>query len=99
MPRRAAGQGALLEEDDVGPAEVGQVVGDAAPDDPAPDDDDAGAPWQVSHARPPTESRRASNPLLAKASRATSYLLTAHSQKSKSRSLAPDWMAPHRVQP
>ena len=43
VPGRAAGQRTLLEEHDVGPPELGQVVGDAAADDPAADDDHAGA--------------------------------------------------------
>ena len=40
---RAARQLALLEQDDVGPARLGQVVGDAAPGDAAADDDDSGS--------------------------------------------------------
>ena len=41
VPRRAARQLALLEEQDVGLAGLGQVVGDARADDAAADDDDA----------------------------------------------------------
>ena len=43
VPRRARGEPVALEEDDVLPAHVGQVVGDRAADDAAADDDDAGA--------------------------------------------------------
>jgi hypothetical protein len=43
VPRGAAGQLALLEYDDVGEAEFGQVIGDAGADDTAADDDDVGA--------------------------------------------------------
>ena len=41
VPGGAAGQLAPLEQDDVAPAELGQVIGDAAADDAAADDDDA----------------------------------------------------------
>ena len=40
VPGRAAGELALLEQDDVGPAQLGQVVGHAAAHDPAADDHD-----------------------------------------------------------
>ena len=40
VPGRAAGEPALLQQDDVVPAELGEVVGDATADDPAADDDD-----------------------------------------------------------
>ena len=42
MPRRAGRQLATLEEHDVGPAGLRQVVQDAGPDDAATDDDDLG---------------------------------------------------------
>ena len=43
MPGRACGQRVLLKQDDIGPAQVRQVVGDAAPDHAAADDHDLGA--------------------------------------------------------
>ena len=43
VPGGARGQAVALEQDDVLPAHVGQVVGDGAADDAAADDDDAGA--------------------------------------------------------
>ena len=43
VARRAARQLALLEEQDVGPPGLGQVVGDAAPGDAAADDNDSGS--------------------------------------------------------
>ena len=43
VPRCAAGQLALFEEDDIGDAELGQVIRDAGADDAAADDDDVGA--------------------------------------------------------
>src|ERR1700730_2810625 len=43
MPGCAAGELALFEQDNVGEAELGQVVGDAGADDAAADDDDVGA--------------------------------------------------------
>ena len=42
MPGGAAGELALLEQHDVAPAELGEVVGDARADDAAADDDDFG---------------------------------------------------------
>ena len=42
VPRRTAGEPVALQHDDVGPALVGEVVGDRAPDHAAPDDDDTG---------------------------------------------------------
>ena len=42
VPGGAAGQLPLLEQQHVGPAQLGQVVGDAGADHAAPDDDDAG---------------------------------------------------------
>src|SRR5512134_1539297 len=42
VPCRAAGEASLLEQHDVAPAELRQVVGDARPDDPAADDHDFG---------------------------------------------------------
>jgi hypothetical protein len=42
VPRRAGGQLAPLEEDDIGPAELRQVVQDAGADDAAADDHDLG---------------------------------------------------------
>ena len=42
MPRRPAGQRLSFQQDDVGPARPGQVIGDAATDDAAADDDDPG---------------------------------------------------------
>ncbi len=42
VPGGACGEGVPLEQHDVGPPEVGQVVRDAAADDAAADDDDAG---------------------------------------------------------
>src|SRR5262249_2984948 len=41
-PRRAGGEIAPLEDDDVGEAEPRQVVGDGQPDDPWADDDEVG---------------------------------------------------------
>ena len=46
VPRRTAGQPVTLQQSDVGPPLVGEVVGDRAPDHAAPDDDDAGAVGQ-----------------------------------------------------
>ena len=46
VPGGAAGQLALLEQDQVGPAELGQVVGHAGPDDAAADDDGARLGWK-----------------------------------------------------
>ena len=46
VPGGAAGQLPLLQQQHVGLAQLGQVVGDAGADHPAPDDDDAGAGWQ-----------------------------------------------------
>ena len=99
VPGRAAGEGALLEQDDIGPAEVSQVVGDRRADDSAADDDHAGpvgqgairqgAIGQDCHRGDPTVSRSASKPGSAKACAARSILSIAHSQKSKSRSEAP----------
>ena len=43
MPGRSRGQLTLLEQHDIGFAELGQVVGDAGADDAAADDDDPGA--------------------------------------------------------
>src|SRR5207342_3702807 len=52
VARRAAGQLALLKQDDVGPPGPGQVVGDAAPRDAAADDNDSGSvTLHVRHAR------------------------------------------------
>ncbi len=42
MPGRAAGQALALQQDDVRPAELGQMIGDRAADGAAADDDDAG---------------------------------------------------------
>ena len=42
MPGRAARQLVLLEQDDIAAAQLRQVVGEAAPGDPAPDDRDLG---------------------------------------------------------
>ena len=47
VPRRTAGEPVALEHDDVGPALVGEVVGDRAPDHAATDDDDAGPVGQL----------------------------------------------------
>ncbi|OPZ55105.1 MAG: hypothetical protein BWY91_01257 [bacterium ADurb.BinA028] len=43
VPGGAGGESVAFEDDDVGPAEVGQVIGDRGADDPAPDDDDSGS--------------------------------------------------------
>ena len=40
MPGRAAGQPPALQQHDVAPAELGQMIGDRTAGDPAPDDDD-----------------------------------------------------------
>ena len=42
VPGSAAGERVALEHDDVGPAEFGEVVGDAGTDDATTDDDDLG---------------------------------------------------------
>ena len=42
VPGRAVGELVLFEQHDIGLAHRGQVVGDAAPDDPATDDHDPG---------------------------------------------------------
>ena len=47
VPCCAAGQLTLLEQYDVGEAELRQVIGDAGADDPAADDDDLGAVGQL----------------------------------------------------
>src|SRR4029079_13623655 len=39
MERRSGGQLGTVDEDDVGPATLGEVVGDARPADPTADDD------------------------------------------------------------
>ena len=49
VPGGAAGQLPLLEQQHVGPAQLGQVVGDAGADHAAADDDDAGSPGDLSH--------------------------------------------------
>jgi hypothetical protein len=41
MPGRAAGELLALKQQDVGPAEPGEVIGDRAAGDAAADDDDA----------------------------------------------------------
>ncbi|CAB4737324.1 unannotated protein [freshwater metagenome] len=46
MPGGAGRELALLEEHDIGEAEVGEVVRDARADDAASDDDDVGAVWE-----------------------------------------------------
>jgi hypothetical protein len=46
VPGRTGRELVLLEQDDVGPAEVGEVVGDAAADHAAADDDYLGAARQ-----------------------------------------------------
>lgn len=43
VPGGAGGESVAFEDDDVGPAEVGEVIGDRGADDPAPDDDDSGS--------------------------------------------------------
>ena len=53
VPGRAARQGPLLDQQHVGPAEPGQVVGDRRTDDPAPDDHDLRARRELCHGRPP----------------------------------------------
>ena len=68
VPGRAARELALLEQDDVGPAQAGQVVRGRGPDDAAADDHDAGAVGQIAarrcmfHGRPfragPAQSAR-----------------------------------------
>src|SRR5262249_10536241 len=52
MPRRAAAQPALLEQHDVLPAELGEMVGGRAAHDAAADDDDAGVGGKIVHSRP-----------------------------------------------
>jgi hypothetical protein len=47
VPGRAGGEPVALQDDDVGPAQVGQVVGDRRADDSPADDDDAGPGGQV----------------------------------------------------
>ena len=47
-----AGQRALLEQDDVRPALLGQVVGHAAADDAGADDDDVGPIRKTAHSKP-----------------------------------------------
>ncbi len=42
VPRRAARKPTLFQHRDIAPAELGQMIGDRAPDDAAADDDDAG---------------------------------------------------------
>ena len=42
MPGGAAGQGSALEQNHIGPAQLGQMIGDAAAGDTAADDDHAG---------------------------------------------------------
>ena len=49
MPGGAGRELPLLEQHHIGPAEVGQVVGDAGADDAAADDDDAGAVRKCGH--------------------------------------------------
>ena len=60
VPGGAARQRALLEEHDVGPAELGEVVRRRAADHAAADDDDAGAGREVSHRRRPCRGGRRS---------------------------------------
>ena len=42
MPRRATGELVLFQQQDIFPAEPGQMISDAAADNAAPDDDDRG---------------------------------------------------------
>ena len=56
VPRRPAGERALLQEQHVAPAELGEVVGHAGADHPTPHDHDAGAGGQVSHRAVPRSS-------------------------------------------
>ena len=52
VPCRAAGQLLALQQHDVGPAELGEMIGDGAARDAAADDDDAGLGGQgLAHAR------------------------------------------------
>ena len=49
MPRGAGGQALAFQQHDIGPAELGQVIGDRAADHAAADDDGFGVPGQFGH--------------------------------------------------
>ncbi len=51
VPRGAGGEPVPFQDDDIGPAEMGEVVGDAAPDDAAADDDHPGPARQARRRR------------------------------------------------
>ena len=58
VPGGAARERALLEQQHVGPAEPGEVVGHGRADDPAADDHRPGAGREVNHRRPPPRGAR-----------------------------------------
>ena len=64
VPRRATREQSLLQQEDVGPPETGQVVRGRGPDDATTDDDDSGPVGQVApgrcmlHGRPPPRQVR-----------------------------------------
>ena len=110
VPGGAAREGALLQEHHVGPAQGGEVVGDARSDDAASDDDDAGAAGQGvggAHAGArgvgagaAAATERVSTKAESRSSvAAVSYLCVAQPQKSASIPLTWCWMTPQRVQP
>ncbi len=103
VPGGAARQGALLEQQHVGLAQVGQVVGRRGTDDAAPDHDHPGPRGKRlccrrAH-RAAARVSRASNRGLVASCWAGSSLCIDHSQKSKSSGLVPSWIIPHSVQP
>ena len=57
VPRRAAGQLAALDQDDVGLVVTGQMIGDGAADDAAADDDDFGVGRKAQGTIPPAKAR------------------------------------------
>ena len=85
VPGGPAGQLALLEQQQVGPAEPGQVVGDAGADHTAADDDHPGATGQrgLSHRARPRRAARGTRPRSAPRRRPRS----APSPTTRSRSL------------
>ena len=104
VPGGAARQGALLEQQHVGLAEVGQVVGRRRTDDAPADDDDPGPGGQRGLSAgaligPPPGRAASSNRGCRRAAAAGSSLAIDHSQKSNSSGLVPSWIIPHSVQP
>ena len=101
VPGGARRQLALLQDHDVGLTQLGQVVGDARPDDAAADDDDPCSRRDLlGHQSSRLAcSSRDSNSGPSNSSTARSYFSIPHDQKSKSIELTECWIEPHSVQP